>query len=90
MKVDPSIHLANIKKMGQKSQVSPQDAPSTGKKEAGVEISSLAMELARMEETTRNLPDVRSEKVNQLKGQIERGEYKIDEDKLAEIMSRFI
>ncbi|MCE1246662.1 MAG: flagellar biosynthesis anti-sigma factor FlgM [Firmicutes bacterium] len=55
-----------------------------------VEISMAAMELQGIREDAKNVPDVRMEKVNQLKDKIEKGEYSIDVDKLAEILSKYL
>jgi negative regulator of flagellin synthesis FlgM len=67
---------------------------SAPKKSSGsapsVEISMAAMELQGIREDTKNVPDVRMDKVNQLRDKIEKGEYSIDVDKLADILSKYL
>lgn len=55
-----------------------------------VEISSAAADLAGLQQEISKLPDVRMEKVDQLKQQISSGNYEIDDEKLATILSRFL
>lgn len=89
MKVNPKTgRLMKVNETRSKTEKPGRaDAGKTGKP---VEISSLASELADIEEAAMKSPDIRTEKVEQLKQKIENGTYKIDEDKLAEILSRFI
>jgi len=55
-----------------------------------LEISSLASDLAGLQNDIKNIPDVRMERVEQIRQMIEKGEYRIDEEKLAEVLSRYI
>jgi flagellar biosynthesis anti-sigma factor FlgM len=55
-----------------------------------VEISNIASELAGLQEVLKDVPDVRMEKVNYLKSEIEQGRYQIDNDKLADVLSRLL
>ncbi len=67
--------------------------PSVGKKSAetpSVQISSEAMELKNIQEFTRQIPDVRTDKVDQIKQKLETRDYAIDVDKLADILSKFL
>ncbi|MBO8167952.1 MAG: flagellar biosynthesis anti-sigma factor FlgM [Thermoanaerobacteraceae bacterium] len=53
-----------------------------------VEISRTAKELQRLVEKAKNLPDVRAEKVAELKKRIENGTYQVPVEKLADKMLR--
>jgi len=53
-----------------------------------VEISSRSREMQKVHEVLQAAPDVRTEKVASLKKLIQAGEYKIDNDGLAEKMIR--
>jgi negative regulator of flagellin synthesis FlgM len=53
----------------------------------GVEVSSFSREMAHALTELRKVPDVRSDRVESLKGRIERGEYRVDS---AELASRLI
>lgn len=51
-----------------------------------VEISKEALEYGKIMEKLREIPDVREEKVERLKAEIEAGTYKIDSKKIANKM----
>lgn len=53
----------------------------------GVEVSSFSREMAHALSELRKVPDVRSDRVESLKGRIDRGEYRVDS---AELASRLI
>ena len=53
-----------------------------------VDISSQAKDIQLAKTAINNLPDIREAKVQELKTQIEQGNYKIDSGKLAEKMVR--
>lgn len=55
-----------------------------------LEISSLASDLSDIHNDIKNIPDVRTEKVENLRQKIEKGEYEIDYDKLADILSNYL
>jgi len=55
-----------------------------------LEISSLASELSDIHNEIRNIPDVRTDKVENLRQKIEDGGYEIDYDKLADILSKYL
>ncbi len=92
MKIDPKTqNLARV----QEIKHNPEDRlmqfkPSRNSSPKTVDISSLASELARMEEDARNVPDVRTEKVQQIQKSIQDGTYAINEEKLADVLSKFI
>ncbi len=54
--------------------------------EEKVDISSKSKEMQQIKNAIANLPDMREEKVQELKTQIEKGTYKIDSGKIAEKM----
>ncbi len=54
-----------------------------------VELSNLAMELSNLHEEVMKTPEIRMEKVSAIKNKIEAGNYKVDEDKLAEELSKY-
>jgi negative regulator of flagellin synthesis FlgM len=60
--------------------------PAALEKEDNVELSQTARELRRSQAALAELPDVRQEKVAQLKHQIESGTYRIEPEKIAEKM----
>lgn len=92
MKINPKANpLARIQEIKQTADNKAGDVKIFGEtKTPSVKISSLASELSKIEEDARNVPDIRSEKVDQIKQGIENGTYQIDEDKLAEVLSKFI
>ncbi|MGB0466175.1 MAG: flagellar biosynthesis anti-sigma factor FlgM [Pontibacterium sp.] len=54
-----------------------------------VKLSDTAKALLRAEQSDANIPDVDSERVEQLKAEIENGTYQINSQKVAEGMLRF-
>ena len=55
-----------------------------------LEISSLASELSDIHNEIKNIPDVRTDKVENLKQKIEDGKYEVDYDKLADVLSKYL
>jgi len=53
-----------------------------------VDISSLAKDISLAKTVIEKLPDIREAKVQELKAQIEQGNYKINSDQIAEKMVR--
>ncbi len=51
-----------------------------------VSLSSAAKDIQRAEKAIKELPDVREEKVQELKSQIEAGQYNVNGEKIAEKM----
>lgn len=52
-------------------------------KEDKIEISQMGKDFQIAMEAFKNLPEVREEKINELKSQIENGTYTVDKNKLA-------
>jgi negative regulator of flagellin synthesis FlgM len=61
-------------------------ASDTAEGGARSEISGRAKEFAKARETAANTPDVREEKVAELKRRIQSGQYKVDADAVADRM----
>ncbi|MDH4321478.1 MAG: flagellar biosynthesis anti-sigma factor FlgM [Desulfobulbaceae bacterium] len=59
---------------------------STGLGSDRVELSTGSREILRMQEILQETPEVRKEKVAQLKRQIEEGSYQVDSHKVADKM----
>jgi negative regulator of flagellin synthesis FlgM len=64
----------------------PNDVPAESQQDAVVELSERSIDVRRAQEVIQSEPDVRSEKVQAIKDQIEKGTYEIDFDKTAEKM----
>ena len=59
-------------------------ASSKGSGEEKVEISGKARDIQRVKAAIAELPEVRQEKIEELKQQIQEGRYEMDMDKLAD------
>ncbi len=55
--------------------------------EEKVNLSATARDIQKLKNAVDQLPDVRTEKVQDLQKQIEQGTYKVDSDKIAEKMA---
>ncbi|MFU8818919.1 MAG: flagellar biosynthesis anti-sigma factor FlgM, partial [Desulfurivibrio sp.] len=62
--------------------------PSAGPAQGGdrVDLSTGTQDIQRVKEVLAQTPEVRLEKIRALKGQIERGEYRVDADAVADRM----
>jgi len=70
----------------QKPEITSDKAASQVAKTDKVEISEAAKEIQEVRKQLDNTPDVRTEKVEQLKNQIENGTYEIKSEEIAEKM----
>jgi negative regulator of flagellin synthesis FlgM len=61
-----------------------EDTPANFVADDQVELSTEALDLKQMQVKTMSFPDVRTEKVDQIKMQVENGTYKISPGKIAE------
>lgn len=92
MKINPNDHSIPIEAyvnniQDKKTNAAPKDrAAHTGAKADTVDISDTAKRVNAAREELDRIPDVREEKVAQLKKQIENGSYKVDPEKIAEKM----
>ncbi len=56
-----------------------------------VDISSMSRDVQKVQEVLKNTPDVRAEKVQELKAKVESGQYKVDAREIAgKMISSFI
>ena len=70
----------------QKTEKTPEKAENTAAKTDTVNISDAAKEIQEVRKELDNIPEVRAEKVEQLKNQIENGTYEIKSEEIAEKM----
>jgi len=69
------------------SQKNPGATPdTTGPVEDNVDLSQAARELQNTQKLMESIPDVRQDKVDRLKNQIESGTYRVDAGKIADKM----
>ena len=61
---------------------------ATVKPEEKVELSTMAREIQQAKVEVSRLPDVREEKVQEIKAQVEKGTYNVSGEKIAEKMVR--
>lgn len=74
-----------VKKAGEGSGVKNGGAPAGGAKPGdSVDISPKARELNRAKSLLESVPDIRVEKTEKLKSDIEQGNYEVDAGKVAE------
>ena len=85
---DPLMRIKEVQSKPVKTVI----VKNTASEPAGkaVELSRMAVDLSGLQEAVKSVPDVRAEKVEQLKQAIESGNYNIDDEKLADALSRFI
>lgn len=76
-----SQYKVNDKKAGPENPAASGPAPVPEEK---VSLSSAAREIQQAEKALRELPEVRQEKINELKKQIAAGNYDVRGDKIAE------
>lgn len=90
------ISLDEVDRILQSRAVGPAARPSNGKENGGaapspaadVDISEEAQEVVRLKRAIAELPEVREDLVNSLKERIQRGEYKVSGEEIAELMMR--
>ena len=66
-----------------KPKVAPKDKDQTSPATDTVEISAQSKEIQKINDTLKETPEVRSEKVAALKKQIDEGQYKVDAESVA-------
>ncbi|MBW1741196.1 MAG: flagellar biosynthesis anti-sigma factor FlgM [Deltaproteobacteria bacterium] len=64
----------------------PLHSPPDSKGDAIVDLSETSKEVQRAKEVIESEPDIRSEKVDAIKDEVDKGAYKIDYDQTAEKM----
>ena len=94
MKIDSDRSLVNLEAYIKSSQESDGVSQSLRKEQGGasptesVKLSQTAKEIQKIREIVEATPEIRSDKVGQLKREIEAGSYSIDADKVAERILR--
>ncbi|MGQ9846222.1 MAG: flagellar biosynthesis anti-sigma factor FlgM [Bacteroidales bacterium] len=73
------------KRLDESGKLSSKEIESSSIKD-NVALSSQSKEMQKIYDTLKETPDIRKEKVNALKQAIQKGEYNIDSQKLAEKM----
>ena len=81
--VNLEVHLKNIRD-GQKVDASAKPAPKQPLKEDTVVLSPQARRIQEARKLLNSVPDIRGEKVAQIKAHIEDGTYHVDGEKVAE------
>lgn len=71
-------------KRGDETAAQPSANPAPGGDR--VDLSTSTQDIQRVKEVLAQTPEVRLEKIRALKGQIERGEYQVDADAVADRM----
>ena len=69
-----------------RSQEKPEKAAASLVPEENVNLSTTAKDVQTLKNAVSSLPDVREDKVQALREQIEKGAYKVDAEKVAEKM----
>ena len=89
-KIPPIRIDAYINNAKEKNKIagSPADSANNVQRSDRVEFSQTARDVKDAREQLESIPDVREEKVNEIRGQIEDGTYKIDGKKIAHNMIR--
>ncbi|MFH7321085.1 flagellar biosynthesis anti-sigma factor FlgM [Desulfurivibrio sp. D14AmB] len=72
-----------VKRSQETAASAPTGAAQTGDR---VDLSSSTQDIQRVKEVLAQTPEVRLEKIRALKGQIERGEYQVDAQAVADRM----
>ena len=83
MRIDAYIQISQIYGVNGKMKTSQASRVSKTDK---VEISSFGRDLQIAKQAVANSPDVRTDKVEQLKSQIKNGTYNVDADSFAEML----
>ena len=81
-------YVKNIGKGKNRVHGSPEEAPKGGLTEDKVALSPEAKQIQDVKKRLDSLPDVREDKVSEIKEQIEAGTYTIDGEKIAFKMIR--
>ena len=83
-----NAYVKNIGKGKDRINGSPEEAPKGGRTEDRVALSPEAKQIQDVKKHLDSLPDVREDKVAEIKEQIEAGTYSIDGEKIAFKMLR--
>ena len=94
MKIDSERSPVNLEAYIKSSQESESVSQSPRKEQGGasptesVKLSHTAKEIQKIREIVEATPEIRTDKVGQLKREIETGSYSVNADKIAERMLR--
>ncbi|NVM22092.1 MAG: flagellar biosynthesis anti-sigma factor FlgM [Desulfobacterales bacterium] len=77
--------LNRVQEVEDKSST-PAEVPTESKEDAIVSLSQTSKEVQQAKEVIQSEPDVRTEKIEAIKDEIEQGTFEIDYDKTAENM----
>lgn len=85
---DPKSQLLQAYQQTTKAQKDEVDKPAVGMPapQERVDLSTQAIDIRQMKKTIADLPDIREDKVQSLKRQIEQGTYNVSGEKIAEKM----
>jgi len=86
----PPGHTNHVNQVLGSQGEQPEKIQQTGKSAVELNLSSAALALAQIMEAVREEPDVRYDVVQQIKSQIEAGNYRIDVETLAEKLLPFM
>lgn len=79
---NPSMDVSNLVQDIQQDKPAGKPGPSeqspAKKEDVKVNLSSQSQEISRLKNEMASVPDVRSDKVNELKNQVVNGTYKVD------------
>lgn len=82
MRINGVNNIGNVYKTKKASKAYGTSAPTGGKDQ--VQFSSFAKELSVAKQAVNNTPEVRMEKVNDIKAQIQAGQYNISASQVAD------
>jgi negative regulator of flagellin synthesis FlgM len=69
-------------------QINARGSVSNGREAAQVEISTTAQEIQQVKRTINRLPDIREQRVAELKASIENGTYNVSGEDIADLIIR--
>ncbi|MFN3740052.1 MAG: flagellar biosynthesis anti-sigma factor FlgM [Thermodesulfovibrionales bacterium] len=83
--VDPQVSGKNVKKVSEEKAISiKRNSSVQSLRKDRVDISERAKEAARLIEAIKAIPDIRTEKVDEIREAISSGKYRIEPMKIAE------
>lgn len=89
MKISDHHTIHKVVKLPKTSPAgTPAAKPSGAPRDDRVSLSPQAREILKAQQSLASLPDVREDKVAEIKSRIEAGDYRIDSDAIAEKMIR--
>jgi negative regulator of flagellin synthesis FlgM len=80
------VRGANVKSRSARSRTS--DSSSTSPEAVSIEISAKAQDIQKVKQAVEQVPDVRMDRVLQLKALVESGQYHVSGEEVADLMIR--